>query len=166
MAHLTFKQAGFTDGGIVTGSFDGKDTVGNMDSNGMPIPDGLITACSGRSCSEPAYDGVSSFSIHFSGNPLFNSLDDLPDTSLGGIDYRIKSNSLMVWFGSRDTSDRLPWMQYNSEGMLHLLTSESDFHLTTTQGITVTETPLPGALGLFVTGIAWLSGFRRKSTNL
>jgi hypothetical protein len=166
-AHYAFKQDGFTDGGIVTGSFDGKDTVGNMDLNGMPIPDGLITACSGRSCSEPAYDGVSSFSIHFSGNPLFNSLNDLPDTRLGGIYYRIKSNSLMVGFGTRDTSSELPFMQYDSEGgLLRLLTSESDFYLTTTQGITVTETPLPGALGLFVTGIAWLSGFRRRTINL
>lgn len=171
-AHYTFKQSGFTDGGIITGSFDGEDTVGNLDDNGINIPDGIINVCNGRACDQQYYDHITSFSIHFSGSSFFRKLNQLADAGLYGLEYDIASNTLKLGFGTDDVSGNIPFLSYNagffnSGGTVLLFTDTDVFESTTPQGLSVSQSPvpLPAALCLFLLGLGGISLIRRKTTS-
>lgn len=170
----TFSQGGFPDGGLVTGSFSGADWFGAY-GGGFNIPpsgpDGKIISCSGRNCPFPEYNEVTSFSIHFSGNPFFENLNNLTGTTLNGLYYDISRNLLSFGFGTIDTHNdpNTPFWQYYGDGGSGSIgfadTSGFTIYLGTREPLLVSQVPLPGALGLFLMGITGLGLVRRKLTS-
>ena len=168
-ARYSFIQKGFTGGGIIRGSFEGIDRVGNLDDNGNNIPDGLLTQCSGRGCDQFAYDGVTHASIHFSGNRLFQSFNKIQGIYLTGLVYQIGSNSIEgLGFGTDDTGG-LPFFQfYGLFGSIILFTEDDFFSADSNEMVSVSQVvPVPGTIILFSTALLslfWLN--RRKITSL
>ena len=156
-----FFQGGFPNGGYVKGSFSGEDKY----SESNPYTgDGRISTCSGRYCGY-YYSEVSEFSIYFGGNSLFRSINSFPERGLRGLSYNIKANTLYLGYGSCDTIC-FPYWAYSSSfrGLIRIPDENEPYgflDLQTSQAIVVT--PIPGALGLFVTGLLWLGvGVRHK----
>jgi hypothetical protein len=180
-ATYIFKQSGFPDGGMVTGSFVGADTY--LKYNGETgLPDGIIETCSGgRGCSSEQNDAVNNFTIRFSGNTFFDELNELfvasdPFYPEWGLTYKIASNTLSLGYGSCSTRC-LPYWNYNGgdyfsgtvKGAIFYTAGDVEpnlpvIYLTTTQQLSVSQVPLPSALGLFSIGIAGLLGISRLRT--
>lgn len=162
-ASYVFSQHGFPDGGFVTGSFSGIDRNGTeyAPPPGYSEPDGLIYSCSGRYC-PPGVDEVSAFSIHFGGNPTFESFND-PENSFGlrGLIFDIRSNNLEFSFGTCDTICFPYWVYSTRYGIPNLTPEGWDgSYISATGMVEVSKVPLPGSLGLFLAGFAGLAGIR------
>lgn len=180
-ATYLFKQSGFPDSGNVTGSFIGADTY--LKYNGETgMPDGIIETCSGgRGCGSEQNDTVTNFTIRFSGNTFFDKLNKLSVASEffypeWGLTYKIASNTLSLGYGSCSTRC-LPYWNYDGgdyfsgavKGAIFYTTGDAEpnlpiVYLTTTQQLSTSQVPLPGALGLFAIGIAGLLHISRRST--
>jgi PEP-CTERM motif len=172
-ATYIFKQSGFPDGGMVTGSFVGNDIHGVM-PNGQDGPDGKILRCYGRQCLNE-YDEVTRYSIQFSGNDDFNRLNKV---EAGGqyLEYNLKTNALTLYHGSSDIFVTFPSMYYRADVresispkgriMFFDVVNSEDvyFEVTTNQPLTASQVPLPSALGLFVMGLAGLLYLSRRRT--
>ncbi|CAG7857482.1 hypothetical protein MCAMS1_02322 [biofilm metagenome] len=169
-ALFTFSQGGFENGGIVTGSFEAFDIAGAFDKNGKYSPDGKIHICTGRYCPFPDQnDSITKLSFHFSGNPEFEELNNVSGVGLTGISIDLKDISRSeLHLGTCDTTC-FPFLQYfghkGGGGIQGVGIYPNDyeyggFHFDTKEPLLFA--PLPGSLGLFIMGLAWLEAIRRK----
>lgn len=181
-ASYIFSQK-FSGGGLVTGSFSGEDTSGAIDQYGTNhLPDGLIASCSASLegfCHDqfggPSFSELTSFSIHFSGNSFFRKLDQLPSLVLYlfifekhgkysylGLDYGTNfrggdaSQGFLTYTPGSNPCGEVLCLQNIDTG--EFIASHA------VEGLSVTQTPLPGALILFATGLASLLGLVRHKT--
>ncbi len=181
-ARFSFKQTGFHGtiensdtgetssfkGGLVTGSFTAEDIAGNFDENGKNIPDGKIIVCYSRACSDFGYDKISNFSIHFSGNAAFDSLNyeydpSDPSTARGlvGLEYDPLAKYFVLSFG-----DYWNTFGYTGENTPFGIVSWVNGVLAgTEEPLQISQVPLPNILGLFVVSAFGMVSRNRRKLN-
>ena len=164
-ARYYFSQ-NLTENGRISGYFDGEQDLG--------FPDGKITIAS----SGGDYYEVTAFNIHYSGNAFlrkFNCKDC--GSQLQEFEYDIASNSLkLINYGYRNQNNGYWVIDYSSVGgWLATGFFPTDeglpidgfhfFYATEPLLVSLTppaNTPLPGALILFLSAILGLAVFRKK----
>ncbi len=189
-ARFSFKQSGFNgsvlyfdssegenhvvNGGLVTGSFTAKDTAGKLDENGLSIPDGMITVCNHRYCDDNVvYDEVVNFSIHFSGNEMFDSFNQLNNPSSAFYPYlqylnldpkanllKISYSDFYSAFGYRGESE-----SDHDKGEVLFDNGKFFFSSATQDSLHVSQVPLPSAFGLFAIGVSAMIVLSRRRAN-
>lgn len=167
-AHYIFSQ-GFSEGGIITGSFDGEDFATDpfFNTSTTSGPDGLISMCNDRGCNSNFGFGleVTKFSIRFSGNKLFRKLNSLPGSYASLLVYDVRNSMLSLDTTAGDLNKGL--LNYSSDFGEILLFKESEvITATATESISVAvaQAPLPNALILFATGIVFLFVIAKRKT--
>lgn len=189
-AHFTFRQGGFKGGGVVTGSFVAED-YGHNYGYYMP-PDGFICVQNpaygdcylGRGYILSDYTELKSFSIHFSGNPRFESFNNFDDiknankidnynfpTGMFSFIYYVNSKSLALILSAQGLSccsGDTEYFEYRSnlgDSISIYVDNQLEIY-STNEPLIVSQVPLPGAFVLFIAGFFCLIGkIRHKAVG-
>ncbi len=182
-AYYKFSLSGFDGigtGGRMTGSFKAQDVATNSPdrfSQSKPIPDGIIYYCPRNAHGCWDYDAnlqyndvIKEFNIFFSGNSFFDKLNQYDQGKLellilSGNNLRMIVYPSLVGVQSFGFA-RADLDKSNDDGRgyeFYFVDGNTGGRLRTIEDFRVSQVPLPGALNLFIMGLALLYIARWKT---